>query len=765
MQDLENFRTTLVRPRKDDVRANALARTISSLDAEIRAARRRAEAYPTLLAEHARVSERVQAMRSELDTHRRRVNEIDRLVALWPTWRARSDAAARLDELGTLRDELERVTAFADDIRFLQETRSGHVERVDKHREHLGAIETATVELNGIIERLGGVRIAPVPLAVTEELGVLKREAPEALATLRAADEALRKAVLAERESRASLEAQTEDAETPPTDEIERRISLVHRLEVTIGRERLERERVAKQQGDLAMQRALRARQRGGADALTIRVLLVVAIGVVALGASTAALSHGHGAALTALGIGVVLVGIAIAAVVYRMRRTLGGVDLPESAIDDQELAVIRAELARLASELFIDAIDESSTAAASDSLQRMLSRRRQLDDAKLSHARLELECDAARAHHEAALASLAAIDQRAARASAILGFPEALGVEGLSQAVDAISKAQELRDRIDRIRRADDLITPTIESFERTLRATEAALGLDAEEDVTRRVRRLEALLDEAVSEQATRARLGEAVEDATRAAPRGTRRRAGRAPTVERARLRRRVVLGGRAGRDGRADRRHPGRLRRARRRGARQGTGPRGDHDLQRDDPAHRHARRRGCRARRRLGAVARRGRRQGAARTLSRPLRGRSPTAGHRACERALRGGDRGPLSPRRRRGGRRRTASERPRDTATPASESMPPSFSRGTAEQLYLCLRLGFAESFAEQSVSLPLVVDDILVNFDPRRASTVARILARVAETHQVIAFTCHPHVREMFEAAAPGLRSVRLG
>jgi len=33
-----------------------------------------------------------------------------------------------------------------------------------------------------------------------------------------------------------------------------------------------------------------------------------------------------------------------------------------------------------------------------------------------------------------------------------------------------------------------------------------------------------------------------------------------------------------------------------------------------------------------------------------------------------------------------------------------------------------LCLRLGLAETFAERSEALPLILDDVLVNFDPGR-------------------------------------------
>jgi len=76
--------------------------------------------------------------------------------------------------------------------------------------------------------------------------------------------------------------------------------------------------------------------------------------------------------------------------------------------------------------------------------------------------------------------------------------------------------------------------------------------------------------------------------------------------------------------------------------------------------------------------------------------------------------------------------------------------------SRGTVEQLYLCLRLALAESYAERAVALPIVLDDVLVNFDPRRSAAMAGVIAEVAARHQVIAFTCHPHAADLLRQAA---------
>jgi uncharacterized protein YhaN len=73
------------------------------------------------------------------------------------------------------------------------------------------------------------------------------------------------------------------------------------------------------------------------------------------------------------------------------------------------------------------------------------------------------------------------------------------------------------------------------------------------------------------------------------------------------------------------------------------------------------------------------------------------------------------------------------------------------SLSRGTVEQLYLCLRLALAESFAERSIGLPMVLDDVLVNFDPERAEAMAMELALTARHRQILLMTCHPRLAEL--------------
>ncbi len=73
--------------------------------------------------------------------------------------------------------------------------------------------------------------------------------------------------------------------------------------------------------------------------------------------------------------------------------------------------------------------------------------------------------------------------------------------------------------------------------------------------------------------------------------------------------------------------------------------------------------------------------------------------------------------------------------------------------SRGTREQLFLSLRLALVSAFQRRGISLPLVLDDVLVNFDANRARAAAEVLSDYAAAgHQLLVFTCHEHVMEMF-------------
>ena len=80
----------------------------------------------------------------------------------------------------------------------------------------------------------------------------------------------------------------------------------------------------------------------------------------------------------------------------------------------------------------------------------------------------------------------------------------------------------------------------------------------------------------------------------------------------------------------------------------------------------------------------------------------------------------------------------------------------PADLSRGTREQLYLALRFGLIREFGEHAERLPVVVDEALVNFDQERARLAAESFAELAETNQVLVFTCHPATADLFHEAA---------
>jgi uncharacterized protein YhaN len=88
----------------------------------------------------------------------------------------------------------------------------------------------------------------------------------------------------------------------------------------------------------------------------------------------------------------------------------------------------------------------------------------------------------------------------------------------------------------------------------------------------------------------------------------------------------------------------------------------------------------------------------------------------------------------------------------------------PRHLSRGTAELLYLVLRLGLVEQIAGPDALLPLVLDDVLVNLDAERAAGIARLLAAVSRRHQTLLLTCRTETRDLLLASVPGARCIEL-
>ncbi len=76
--------------------------------------------------------------------------------------------------------------------------------------------------------------------------------------------------------------------------------------------------------------------------------------------------------------------------------------------------------------------------------------------------------------------------------------------------------------------------------------------------------------------------------------------------------------------------------------------------------------------------------------------------------------------------------------------------------SLGTCQQLYLALRIALLMCAENVGRSVPVLADDILVNFDAARRAGAARALVELSERRQVILLTCHEEVVTVLKRAA---------
>ena len=70
--------------------------------------------------------------------------------------------------------------------------------------------------------------------------------------------------------------------------------------------------------------------------------------------------------------------------------------------------------------------------------------------------------------------------------------------------------------------------------------------------------------------------------------------------------------------------------------------------------------------------------------------------------------------------------------------------------SEGTADQMYVALRLAVAE---ELTPAAPLVLDDALVRFDDRRLKNILALLQQMAQQRQILLFTCQGREKALTE------------
>ena len=144
------------------------------------------------------------------------------------------------------------------------------------------------------------------------------------------------------------------------------------------------------------------------------------------------------------------------------------------------------------------------------------------------------------------------------------------------------------------------------------------------------------------------------------------------------------------------------------------------------------------------------LARAGRHRPAAGSHPADLRNRTPAGNAGRSLHASGTADRGPLSPDLDAAGREHAAR-----STTPTAIRIPLDvLSQGTREAVFIALRLALAAAYARRGALLPLVLDDVLVNFDTRRAKAAAAVLRDFATSgHQLLLFTCHHHIMQIFD------------
>ena len=92
------------------------------------------------------------------------------------------------------------------------------------------------------------------------------------------------------------------------------------------------------------------------------------------------------------------------------------------------------------------------------------------------------------------------------------------------------------------------------------------------------------------------------------------------------------------------------------------------------------------------------------------------------------------------------------------------TERDPVHLSLGTCQQLYLSLRIALLLAADNVGRAIPILADDILVNFDSRRRRGAARALAELAKTRQVIMFTCHEEVVSVLREVSDATNVIEL-
>ena len=84
--------------------------------------------------------------------------------------------------------------------------------------------------------------------------------------------------------------------------------------------------------------------------------------------------------------------------------------------------------------------------------------------------------------------------------------------------------------------------------------------------------------------------------------------------------------------------------------------------------------------------------------------------------------------------------------------------------SLGTCQQLYLSLRIALLMTAENVGRAIPIMADDILVNFDDTRRNGAVLALQELAEKRQVIVFTCHKEIVDLIRSGEENAAIIEL-
>ena len=788
MKHLAEARDCLARPRRDDATANRLAGELETVRAELTGARQDAASYGGLRQQAAHAEAEMAAMRTQLKALRNRERELQLLETCWRHYcdaRRAGEALRVTPAIGSTGVLLEHGA----ELRRLTTELSGHLERAAKldelrrNRASLDASVDRRLVILGsrwtreaVIEAPDPERLAEDVRSTRDRLNALQTDVASATAVLTQA-EALRAACTDpdesiapafEREAPPRGDSTTATGRVPDRSELERLTGALAELrDRATEAERLELEVLADARaGDRHLSApGPRHRSRPATLALAASGLVVVTLG------ATLLLRHQTSLGIVALVLGVALLLACGATWGIERRDERPATAQPAGAASDardadrtDRLVRTRARVEELAGQLGLEVpplrVDIERFGSA---LQRTCDARRRLDDE--ASVRAEAEARVARAAEAARGARLAMTLEQQEHAAWCErhGFDTAAPTETF----EAITVLAELREQLagrTRIDKAIDALAPSVASFGyrcRQLLAVVDPVELENapsydDDGLATALAKLMQGLDDATALDARRTAYSQELSNAESALEHAL--GGGEAAERIRAELANGDVLDWATERE-----------------------------DLEPSIEEFRHAEEEAVRnhqsvaeAMQRLATsdrIAELERRQdaleveldgalrqylvlGTARallqaTLARHERERQPAVVARAAahfERVTGGRYTGLLASSGSDGKQTVRVLSRTGEAIDAAN------LSRGTIEQLYLCLRLGLADSFAERSVSLPIVLDDVLVNFDPDRAGAVASELVASAQSHQMLFLTCHPHLAEMMMRESAG-------